>query len=425
MFTDRFSRKTFSGLFREKDFVISLILFLTFNTFWFISYQLKDYIYKNLYFLKSYNKTVSVLKLKTETTGQITIDEKKRFLRESDSFISFLERNNHFVYLYEKKRRNIILEIASILKTSVPTENATYFIPLTNGNTFRPSAATKKYLQFTKQIFPYSQLYLDRQIEVLNVIDVFLMIVLLFQTSVTVILSLKYFHNKNLKTKAERLSGVYNKRLENIQNDFLTGLHDTVLQNIGYAVISLKKIRTNNNSVGPETEKIQQLLNETIAFIRDLLEKRPTYAIRKTGFIRETREIITKICRQSAMTAEVHLDPAIEHHPAVTDMIRLYTFQIIREAVQNSSKHAEAEEIEIIAFINDNALKIIIEDNGKGFSADILKGGNPQKGLGLFIIQERCTALNARIKLENSSKKSLNKGAVLSVEIPLKNSTSI
>ena len=72
-------------------------------------------------------------------------------------------------------------------------------------------------------------------------------------------------------------------------------------------------------------------------------------------------------------------------------------YRIVQEAVNNALKHAEATEITLNMFRDNDQIKLEIADNGKGFD---LKAEN--MGNGLNNIKNRCAEINATLEIETA-----------------------
>jgi signal transduction histidine kinase len=98
----------------------------------------------------------------------------------------------------------------------------------------------------------------------------------------------------------------------------------------------------------------------------------------------------------------------------VDEDIRVMLFQMTRELLVNSIKHANAHKIKIRTIKQDNILHITVQDDGIGFDTTILKNRG-SGGLGLFSISERLMQIggNAQIKSKIGS------GTIIILEAPL------
>ena len=74
----------------------------------------------------------------------------------------------------------------------------------------------------------------------------------------------------------------------------------------------------------------------------------------------------------------------------------IHVLQIIREALSNVQRHAEATHSGIIVKLENNNISIVIWDNGKGFDHYLLKQGH----FGLSIMKERAKSLNAAFDIQ-------------------------
>jgi two-component system sensor histidine kinase DegS len=93
----------------------------------------------------------------------------------------------------------------------------------------------------------------------------------------------------------------------------------------------------------------------------------------------------------------------------------LLLFRIVQESLRNIWRHAQATEAKIDVETNSE-IKIVIKDNGKGFSVpetigDLAKAGR----LGLVGMHERVQLIGGTLKME--SKK--NVGTTITIEVPL------
>lgn len=86
---------------------------------------------------------------------------------------------------------------------------------------------------------------------------------------------------------------------------------------------------------------------------------------------------------------------------------------IFRECVSNVLRHSGATRLKISVDTDENGLKIIIQDNGRGFSASILDGET--SGFGLSGLKRRIHKLDGTINFE------IKNGCTISIFLPLNN----
>ncbi len=91
-------------------------------------------------------------------------------------------------------------------------------------------------------------------------------------------------------------------------------------------------------------------------------------------------------------------------------------YRIMQEALTNIVKHAAARRVCIIVEQQDDAVQMIVQDDGRGFDVDAtLRTPGTSKGLGLHGMQERAVLLNGSLNIQSSP----GRGTTIAVGIPL------
>ncbi|MBI4744466.1 MAG: hypothetical protein HY776_06580 [Actinobacteria bacterium] len=75
--------------------------------------------------------------------------------------------------------------------------------------------------------------------------------------------------------------------------------------------------------------------------------------------------------------------------------LEIAIFRIVQEALNNTKKHSQASHAMVGIGINDGAINVKIEDNGKGF--DLRGDSQGQKGYGLISMKERTESLGGEV----------------------------
>lgn len=85
--------------------------------------------------------------------------------------------------------------------------------------------------------------------------------------------------------------------------------------------------------------------------------------------------------------------------------VRHNVFLIVKEALHNVVKHAAATEVTLRMVTGDDVLKLMIEDNGKGFHPEPqgpdVTGGGLRRGNGVANMRARAEAMGGRFKLDS------------------------
>ncbi len=92
-------------------------------------------------------------------------------------------------------------------------------------------------------------------------------------------------------------------------------------------------------------------------------------------------------------------------------------YRIIQEALTNVAKHApDATSVSVVVEFIGNTLRLVVEDNGRGFDVAALNwsGGN-KGGLGLIGMRERLSSVGGELEIESSA----GGGTTIYASIPL------
>jgi signal transduction histidine kinase len=99
--------------------------------------------------------------------------------------------------------------------------------------------------------------------------------------------------------------------------------------------------------------------------------------------------------------------------------VRREVYLIFKECVNNLAKHAAATEAKISVRVANNALKIEIADNGRGFDPTTQADG--YGGNGLPNMKKRAAALKGVLEIESKP----GAGTAVKMEIPLKRAPAV
>lgn len=93
-----------------------------------------------------------------------------------------------------------------------------------------------------------------------------------------------------------------------------------------------------------------------------------------------------------------------------SDALEIGCYRIVQEALTNISRHAAAQQVRIALTIAGPCLRLVIEDDGRGFDPS-----TTSRGLGLTGMQERIAALNGRFVVRSAP----GAGTTIDIELPL------
>jgi len=113
--------------------------------------------------------------------------------------------------------------------------------------------------------------------------------------------------------------------------------------------------------------------------------------------------------REVSRPTGVRIRVSADGIPDLPDEHKTCVFRIVQEALNNICRHANANSVEITLRATDPWLVVTVQDDGRGFQPDRVKG------LGLAGMQERVESLGGSIKITSGP----GKGTLIEVALPL------
>ncbi|USE03825.1 nitrate/nitrite two-component system sensor histidine kinase NarQ [Vibrio sp. SCSIO 43133] len=181
-------------------------------------------------------------------------------------------------------------------------------------------------------------------------------------------------------------------------------LHDSLAQSLSYLKIqvtllnrSISKELTDSSSSRSQLvlNDIREGLDNAYVQLRELLT---TFrlSIKEGTFGEAITEMLHQLDEQTE--AEIELDNQMSSLELGANE-QVHILQLIREAVLNAMKHAQASFIKVTCFEDENALVTVkIKDDGVGFDQNIKKLDH----YGMSIMKERAARLNAELAINSA-----------------------
>jgi signal transduction histidine kinase len=99
----------------------------------------------------------------------------------------------------------------------------------------------------------------------------------------------------------------------------------------------------------------------------------------------------------------------------IPNSLASYLFRATKELVSNSVKHGNAQEVLVTVHWTDTLIRIVADDDGRGFDTVAALAPGARRGLGLPGINERLTSLGGTLRLESQP----GQGARIIMESPI------
>jgi len=141
-------------------------------------------------------------------------------------------------------------------------------------------------------------------------------------------------------------------------------------------------------------------------------EIRPT-ALDDLGLQTSFQQFIEEWSKRTDLEFDLHLSLGGRRLP---ESVETALYRSLQEAVRNVVRHAVAKRVGIILEATDAEVRLIVEDNGKGFEwkADSMIDA-PSSRLGLLGVRERLALVGGTLEIESAA----GEGTTLLIHVPL------
>ena len=195
-------------------------------------------------------------------------------------------------------------------------------------------------------------------------------------------------------------------------------LHDGAVQSLIGVEMQVDVLRRSHpvtQTLGEELKRIQLLLREEVAKLRELMQQMKSVDVdaqHLPGFLRDT---VQRFQRETGITATFVMDTEDEivlPQPVCRELAR-----IAQEALVNVRKHSGAKHVVMHMSQGDGKWGLTVEDDGAGFpfSGRIAQAHLDSSGRAPAIIRERVRLIQGELTIESNP----GRGARIEVSVPL------
>jgi|GEM_PF-4271654 PAS domain S-box-containing protein len=199
--------------------------------------------------------------------------------------------------------------------------------------------------------------------------------------------------------------------LENERRRLARELHDSIGQKLMFTKINLelavKPENADKQKIAEVIENLQSIAQEISLLTKSLYPP----AIEKYKLTENIISLVKSFENSTKIRTEIVFNG---EEPALNKKIKLNIFRVVQEALNNISKHSQAENVEIKFNLLNDKITCSIKDDGRGLGH---KGNEEElySGSGLFSMQERILQLKGNLSYFSPE----GKGLEICFEAPL------
>jgi signal transduction histidine kinase len=175
-------------------------------------------------------------------------------------------------------------------------------------------------------------------------------------------------------------------------------LHDEVGQTLSALKISIEMIRRRcrNQAIVTHMAEAEEMVNVLLADIRKIAHRLRPPPLDDLGLVAAVRWHLDHIASLTSLNISFEVE---SQTPRLSSELELCCFRIIQEAVTNTMRHAQANNLVIRLQCSDKYLTLNLQDDGCGFDAAVIYTGQSRYPLGLLGMRERVAMSGGELRV--------------------------
>lgn len=176
-------------------------------------------------------------------------------------------------------------------------------------------------------------------------------------------------------------------------------LHDDTAQRLAALGLRIAVLRrkAGEGALAEELAATRIEIMDTLEELRRVARGLRPPALDELGLVAAVEVHARELREQFGLQVEVER-PGTE--PPLDPEAELAAYRIVQEALTNVRRHADAERVRVSFEVSEGELRIMVEDDGRGFSpTDVVEEG--EDTLGLFGMKERASYVRGGLEIES------------------------
>ncbi len=210
-----------------------------------------------------------------------------------------------------------------------------------------------------------------------------------------------------------------NSAIESERNRIARDLHDGPVQGVSAASLSLEAallmIGAGDVDRGVDVlSKVRKELADEADALRALMAGLRPPVLEERGLMPALREAVTRF----GMEQDVETDLVGTLPRPLSADLETLAYRVVQEALTNAAKHARAGRVVVSVESSATALRVEVEDNGRGFDSAMTREFLRQGRVGLASMRERVELANGTFVIRSTPGRGTSIVATLPVSVP-------
>lgn len=222
-----------------------------------------------------------------------------------------------------------------------------------------------------------------------------------------------------IRADKEQLSALTEELLvteERQRQRIATALHDSISQVLAFSKRELMQLgKQAPEAMRDSLKQVCRQIGSAISQTRDLMLELAPSTLQSLGLAAAVEELAEQFCNCEGFACRVQTG---EEPAPVTDEVKSLLYRAVRELLVNAAKHSEARNVSVAIDSGPAGVKVVVQDDGKGFEPDELKSiCNRDRGFGIFSLQQRLKHIGGRLIIDSAR----GRGTKVTILAPLDN----
>jgi signal transduction histidine kinase len=192
-------------------------------------------------------------------------------------------------------------------------------------------------------------------------------------------------------------------------------LHDGILQDLSAAALSIGALDERTPAEEDRSKRTLQRAAVTcrraVRTLRSMLVEIYPPRLREAGLESALTDLLTPL-EEGGMETKLTIELGV----ALPQEVEALFFRVGQEALRNVAAHAGASHVAVHASAADGTARLVVADDGRGFSAEEALERRQEGHLGLHLLRDLAADVGARLEIDSAP----GKGTTVLVEAPLR-----
>ncbi len=226
-----------------------------------------------------------------------------------------------------------------------------------------------------------------------------------------------------METARKRAAASVIKAQEEERRRIARELHDETSQSLTGLIIGIKMVEETIPKTMPDLRErlanIKDLAHQTLNEVHTMAVRLRPSILDDLGLAAALRSYGKELSDNTGIRVDMQLMGLTER---LTPELETVLYRVVQEALTNVVRHAEAHNCRVNLRRQEQAVRVMIEDDGRGFEpGQTMASEGSGRGLGLHGMRERIELVGGTIEFESRP----GAGATIFIEAPLKGQQSI